>query len=63
MSSTSVRLQAGLSAQSYWQLALFWAGVTGFYLLYSIHAVTVFEKETGRFDVVNNIPHASVCKH
>lgn len=40
-------LMASLTAQAYWQLAIFFAVMIIFYLLYSVHAAARFEQETG----------------
>lgn len=41
-------LMASLPANAYWQLALFFGVMLVFYVLYSIHAATFFEKQQGR---------------
>lgn len=49
-------LMASLPAQAYWQLGLFFAIVSIFYVLYSIHAGTVWEKKQGRGVLATTTP-------
>jgi hypothetical protein len=49
-------LMASLPAQAYWQLGLFFLIVTVFYVLYSIHAGTFWEKKQGRGVLATSVP-------
>jgi hypothetical protein len=49
-------LMASLPARSYWQLGLFFAIVIVFYIMYSIHAGTVFEQKQGRGVLTTHTP-------
>jgi hypothetical protein len=41
-------LMASINGRAYWQLAVFWAVMVVLYLIYSVHAATVFDAIQGR---------------
>lgn len=49
-------LMASLPANAYWQLGLFFGIVSIFYVLYSIHAGTFWEKKQGRGVLATSVP-------
>jgi APA family basic amino acid/polyamine antiporter len=49
-------LMASLPANAYWQLGLFFGLVSLFYVFYSIHAGTFWEKKQGRGVLATTVP-------